>query len=397
MRILQVHNYYQRWGGEDGAIEPENSLLESRGHQVQLFSRHNDEIQQRGLLGKSKLFLETTWSSQSYQDLKQTIQEFRPDIVHFQNTFPLLSPSSYYACAHMGVPCIQTLRNFRLLCPKADFMREGKVCEDCLEGSLWNSIRHACYRDSKIQTAAVAVMLKTHRLLRTWKDKVNAFIVVSEFSRRKFIDAGFSEQKIEVRADFLQEPPGEGIQERHGAVFVGRLSPEKGLETLLEGWQRLPHVPLKVIGEGPLRPWVEAFIRRHGLNHITVMGHIPPEDILGIVKTALVFVMPSIWYEGLPRTIIEAFAVGTPVVASRLGAMAEMVTDHKTGLLFTPGDPGDLARQVQCLVESPDDRVCMGRKARADFEEKYTPDRAYHRLMEIYEKVLKENAEKSKK
>ncbi len=389
MRILVVHNYYQRRGGEDESTDQEVHLLRKYGHQVKLYSRHNDEIKSFSLPRKALLFLEPTWSSRSYQEIKRVIQEFRPDIVHFQNFFPLISPAAYYACAESRVPVVQTLRNYRLLCPSGLFFRDGKVCEECMGHSLWRSLFYGCYRNSRIQTAPVVLMLLTHRMLRTWLRKVDAYIALTEFSKQRFVEGGLPEDKIFVRPNFLSEDPGPGELKREFGVFVGRLSPEKGLKVLLEAWRGLPDVPLKIVGDGPLRPWIEEYIRQNGLDKVELVGFVSSDVVLEYLKRALFLVVPSVWYETFGRTIIEAYATGTPVVASRLGAMVDLVEEGRTGLLFNPGNSEDLKAKIWYIIEHPDEARCWGQKARHVFEEKYSSHSAYVSLIEIYRKALK--------
>jgi len=387
MRILMIHNYYQQWGGEDESTEQELQLLQRHGHEVRLYFRHNDEIKTFSSLRKGLLFFEPTWSLRSYREAKHVIREFKPEIVHFQNFFPLVSPSAYYACVESDAPIVQTLHNYRLLCPIGWFVRNGEVCEMCLTHSLWRGVLYGCYHGSRIQTASIALMLTTHRLLKTWLRKVDVYIALTEFSRRKFIEGGFPKSKIFVRPNFLDKDPGLGGPIREYALFVGRLSPEKGLVTLLEAWLNLPHVPLKIVGDGPLRPRIEDYIGQNELGQIELVGFVPLQRVLQYLQKALFLVMPSVWYETFGRTIIEAYATGTPVIASRLGAMADLVEDGKTGLLFNPGEPDDLTAKVQYALEHPEEMARWGREARYVFEQRYSSESAYKSLMEIYEKV----------
>jgi len=385
MRILMVHNYYQRWGGEDESTEQELRLLSRHGHEVRLYSRHNNEIKAFSLLRKGLLFFEPTWSWKSYNEIKRILLEFQPDIVHFQNFFPLISPAAYYACAEIGVPTIQTLRNYRLLCPIGWLFRGGSICEECSKHSLWRGIRYGCYHNSRLQTASIVLMLKMHRLLGTWQKKVDIFIALTEFARRKFVEGGLPASRIVVRPNFLGDDPGFAETIREYVLFVGRLSAEKGLTVLLEAWRDLPDVPLKIVGDGPIRPWVEGYIRRNRLRKVELVGFVPLAEVLQYLRGAFLLVMPSMWYETFGRTIIEAYATGTPVIASRLGAMAELVEEDETGLLFNPGDPGDLVAKVRYAMEHSQEVARWGRNARLVFERRYSADAAYESLMTIYD------------
>jgi glycosyltransferase involved in cell wall biosynthesis len=383
-----VHNYYQQPGGEDESAEQEISLLQQHGHTVHLFSRHNNEINSYSPIQKTLLFFKPTWSFTTYWQIKDLLQSLDIDIVHIQNFFPLVSPALFYACQELNTKTFCMLHNYRLLCPNSIFYRDGNICEDCLAGTLWSGIIHKCYHESALQTSSIALMLKTHRLANTWVDKVDAYITLSEFTRRKFIDGGLPESKLFVRPNFLVEDPGIGENEREYALFIGRLSPEKGIMTMLDAWKNHPNIPLKIIGEGPERPQIEEKIRRYQLNQVELLGYVPLIEVFEALKKALFLVMPSVWYETFGRVIIEAYATGTPVIASRLGALKEIIIEKKTGLLFTPGDALDLSKQVQYANDHPLELRSWGRQARSQYEQKYTADSAYERLISIYEEVL---------
>ena len=386
MRVLMVHNYYQQHGGEDESTNQEIRLLARHGHTVRLYSRHNDEINRFSPIQKVGLFFEPTWSQRSYRQFLDVLDEFQPEVVHVQNFFALVSPSVFYASASRGVKVVFTLRDYRLLCPLGWFFRDGKVCEDCLSGSLWNSIRHSCYHNSRLQTASIALLLASHRALQTWQKQVQTFIALTEHSRQKFIQGGLDPEKIIVRPNFVETDPGQGGEDRLGAIFVGRLSVEKGLDTLLKAWEQLSDLPLKIVGDGPLRPWVEQQIQEHSLQQVQLVGFKPINEVLELVKKARLLVMPSNWYETFGRTIIEAYATGTPVIASRLGAMADLVQDGQTGLLFQPGDPLNLFVKVRAACENEQLRRAWGRNARRAYETRYSAENAYASIMEIYKK-----------
>jgi glycosyltransferase involved in cell wall biosynthesis len=231
-------------------------------------------------------------------------------------------------------------------------------------------------------------MLKTHRLANTWVDKVDAYITLSEFTRRKFIEGGLPETRLFVRPNFLFEDPGIGDHDREYVLFIGRLSPEKGVMTMIEAWKNHSNIPLKIIGDGPQRPEIEEKIDRDQLNQIELLGFLPLDDVFKALKKALFLVMPSVWYETFGRTIMEAYATGTPVIASRLGAMEEIIIEERTGLLFTPGDALDLSKQVQYAIDHPLELRSWGTQARSQYEQNYTADNAYEKLISIYEEVL---------
>jgi glycosyltransferase involved in cell wall biosynthesis len=386
-----VHNYYQQRGGEDESVEQDFEVLTRHGHEVRFYSRHNDEIKNFNPLRKGLLFLEPSWSLQAYRDLTRTIREFQPEIVHFQNIFPLISPSAYYVSKKNRVPVVQTLRNYRLFCPGGLLLRNGTICKECLSLSLWQGVRYGCYRNSHIQTASVALMLAIHRILRTWEEIVDCYIALSDFSRQTFIMGGLPPSRIHVRSNFLVSDPGAGREHREYVLFVGRLSHEKGVTTLLEAWRNLPEVPLKIVGDGPARPWMEKHIHKWGLRGVRLTGTLSYAEVMQAMKRALFLIMPSVWHETFGRTIIEAYAAGVPVVASRLGAMSELVKDHTTGLLLLPGDIKDMVAKVKYAVDHPDELTRWGQEARHEYKRKYQAGEAYLRLIDIYQIAIEDN------
>lgn len=381
MKIVRVHNYYQQAGGEDAVVASEIALLQGRGHTVIPYFVHNDAIEGMGRLTVAG---KTIWNSQSYRDLRKLLDDRKPDVVHFDNTFPLVSPAAYYAARDAGARVIQTLHNYRLLCVNATLFRDGGVCEDCVGRAIpWPGVKHACYRDDRKASAVVAGMLGVHRAIGTYRRVVDTWIALTEFGRRKYIEGGLPAGKIVVKPNFLESDPGIGAGDGRFALFVGRLAEEKGGQVLVEAWRRIgDRLPLRIVGSGPL----ETEIRESaaGVAGIDLLGRQPLERVMEMMGEATALIFPSIWYEGLPRTIVESFAKGTPVIASDLGAMAELVDHDRTGMKFRPGDPADLAQQVERLLSDPSRLASMRRAARAEYEQKYTADQAYDALMRIY-------------
>jgi glycosyltransferase involved in cell wall biosynthesis len=385
MRILSVHNRYQVRGGEDEVCDAERLLLQQQGHIVDLYEVHNDRI---SMLGAAQTALQTIWSTESYRAVKQRLGQDSYDLVHVHNFLPLISPSVYYAAKEQGIPVVQTLHNYRLLCPNALFFRAGQVCEDCLGQQIpWAGVQHACYRESRAASAAVAAMLTTHRWLKSWTEGVDLHITLTEFARQKFIAGGIPADKIKVKPNFVAPNPGVGTGQGNFALFVGRLSVEKGLDTLLTAWEQLgDRLPLKIIGDGPLAEQVMQASQR--LSHVEWLGRQPLQTVYALMGEATALIFPSKWYETFGRVAIEAFAKGTPVIASQIGAIAELVEHERTGLLFQPGDAADLAEKVEwLLIRSQAVMTQMRQAARAEFEAKYTAKHNYQQLMSIYERV----------
>jgi glycosyltransferase involved in cell wall biosynthesis len=267
MNILIIHNFYTQPGGEDVVFAAEKALLHERGHEIVEFVRRNDEINGIHYLGAS---VSVVWSRDSQRALRRLIETVRPDVAHFHNTFLRISPAAYYACKDTGIPVIQTLHNYRLLCPSAIFFRDGHACENCLGKFIpWPGVLHRCYRDSRAATGAVAAMLVVHRLLRTWERTVDVFIALTEFARQKFIEGGLPADRVVVKPNFVHPDPGPGAHDGGYALFAGRLSPEKGVRTLLAAWERLgAGIPLKIAGDGPLAREVARACERHPLDRV---------------------------------------------------------------------------------------------------------------------------------
>jgi glycosyltransferase involved in cell wall biosynthesis len=385
MRILAVHNYYQQPGGEEQIFNTEAALLESYGHEVVRYTLDNDQIAEMNSL---VLAQKTLWNSAVYQDLRSLIRQKKPQIAHFHNTFPLVSPAAYYAAQDEGVAVVQTLHNYRLLCPNALFFREGRVCEDCLGKPLpLPGVIHGCYRGSRSASAAVAATISFHSLRGTWTKAVDAFIAYSRFAMDKFVEGGLPAEKLAFKTNFLHPAPEPGAGKGGYALFVGRLSVEKGLGVMLDAWRQLGgKIPLKILGDGPMADLVQTAAQE--MPEIEWLGRRSLEEVYDVVGDAAFLVFPSEWYETFGRVAIEAFARGTPVVASNIGAITELIEHKRTGMHFRPSDSADLAMQIEWLLAHPQDLSRMRQEARAEFEAKYTAADNYTRLMEIYDAVL---------
>ena len=392
MRILSVHSRYRIRGGEDEVCDDERQLLQDQGHVVDFYEDHNDRITQ---LSAPQVALQTVWSRDTYKALRQRLSAQAYDIVHVHNFLPLISPSVYYAAQASGVPVVQTLHNYRLLCPNALFFRQGQVCEDCLGNPIpWSGVRNACYRNNLAASTAIATMLTVHRTFKTWTDAVNLYIALTEFARDKFIQGGIPAEKILVKSNFVSSDPGVGTGQGGYALYVGRLSVEKGIDVLLAAWEQLQsQVPLKIVGDGPLREEVLAATRK--LPNVEWLGRKPIEEVYALMGEAMMLILPSKWYETFGRVAIEAFAKGTPVIAAKIGAIAELVDAGRTGLHFQPADPQDLAAKVEWLITHPQVMKQMRQSARAEFETKYTARKNYHQLLQIYDLARAQSASPS--
>jgi exopolysaccharide biosynthesis WecB/TagA/CpsF family protein len=390
VKILVAHNSYQRPGGEDAVCEAEIRLLRHAGHQVVEYLRHNDEIQGHSFIEKASLSWRTSWSGRSHRELGDILARESPDVAHFHNTFPLISFSAYYACRAAGVPVVQTLHNYRLLCPGGNLFRDGRICEDCVSHSLLRSVAHGCYRDSRLATASVAGMLGVHRLAQTWSKQVDLFLVCTEFARKKFTDAGFDGTRMRVKPNFVTSDSGPRMHGGDCALFLGRLSEEKGPQLLPMAWSRLSAaIHLEIVGDGPLRKSLEEDCARLRLDKVHFTGWLEAQAAMERMRRAKFLVVPSMCYEGFPMAVAEAYACGVPVIAAGHGGLAEIVHDGRTGLHFRPGDAADLAAKVEWAWTHPAEMETMGEAARAEYESKYTAAAALQHLETAYAFVLR--------
>lgn len=383
MKILMAHAFYQQPGGEDQSFETERDLLRDHGEEVITYTVDNDEL---SALSAPRAAVRTFWSRRAYRDIRELVDREHPDVVHFQNTFPSLSPSVYYAARRSGAAVVQSLRNYRLWCVNGLFFRDGAPCELCRGRSFaWPGVAYACYRNSRPASATVATMLSTHRVAGTWDQAVDRYIVLTEFARGRLAGA-VPDDRMMLKPNCVHPDPGPGDGAGGYALYAGRLSSEKGISTLLTAWLDGDlDLPLRVAGDGPLRDEVEVAARGAMVEHL---GHVPHRDLMALIQDAAVQVFPSEAYEAFPRSIVEAYACKTPVIASDLGSTKEIVVDGTTGLLFEPGDPEDLASKVRRFAAT--DVAAMRRAARERFESRFSGERNVTRLLEIYEAAIRE-------
>ena len=392
VKILLCHNFYQQSGGEDVVIPAVKALLETKGHQVILYSQDNREVENYNTLKKIAFFPRTVFSSQTYRRVRRIIAREKPDIAHVQNVFPLLSPALYVALQRARIPIVQSIQNYRLMCINGLFLRNGQVCERCKTGNFFSSVRFKCYRDSYPLSALYALTIGSHRGFGTFK-KIDRFIAPTPYVAEKLTESGVAEgDQVSILGNFMPTPlPNYGVADLGNPyiVYVGRLSQEKGIWTLLDAIRGLPSLKLKIVGSGPLTGNVKAYIESYQLQNVEVLGFVSNEQKYELLRGALCCVLPSECYEGFPIVLLESAAVGTAVVASRLGSLETLVSEGKTGQLFAPGDGVDLRRKLEQLATNSDLAIQMGEKAREWLEKKHTPDAHYKKLIGIYEETLR--------
>jgi len=400
MKILLGHNFYRSSApsGEDGVYRNERKLLEDNDVKIITYEKFNDDLDDSTLAKRIKIALDSAWSEKSYQELVALIKKSKPDVAHFHSLFPQISPSAYAACYDSGVPVVHTLHNFRPICPGALLVREGQPCEDCVGTNLIPSLVHKCYRDSLLATSANAWQIARNRWAGTYK-KVNKYITLTEFAASRYIKAGFEKESLVVKPNFLPADAWDvnknTVHKKNSskyAVFVGRLTDEKGVQTLINAWDKVIDLPLKIIGDGVLKGRLEQLVKEKGLN-VEFLGFMPNNQVLEMIASAKLQVIPSECYEGFPMVVVEAYALGVPIVASRLGSLQEIVIEGETGLKFTPGDALDLAEKVNSLLANEPLLLQMKANAQAVFKNNYTAEANFKMLDSIYQQVINEKRE----
>lgn len=402
MHILLAHNFYgsSAPSGENTVFLAEKKLLETYQHQVSEFTRHSDEIRNKGWRGIITGAFSTPWNPFSQAAFSALVRKEQPDIIHIHNTFPLLSPAIFYAARQSTAATVLTLHNYRLFCAAGIPMRNHCPCVECLEKkSVLPALHNGCYRNSKLATLPLALMIELHRKMGTWNNMVDAFIVLTAFQKAILAGAGLPVHKIHIKPHFYADPPAlrPWPERRPRVIFIGRLGLEKGVHVLIQAWKRWgKEAPvLDMIGDGSEKSNLEQDAAKEiAAGTIRFHGQLPFAQVQSRLARASLLILPSLCFEGFPMVIREALALGVPVAASRLGAMPEIIQDGEHGVLFTPGDPDDLLRQVKMLWQSPDTLAAMSHQARQEFETRYTPEINHDMLMMIYQAAIMERKRK---
>lgn len=363
----------------------EAALLEEHGCEVARLETESDAIAGSGARRKAALPARVVWSREGHRLVREAIASFRPDVVHVHNTFPLLSPSALWAAHRSGAAVVQTLHNFRPLCAASTLFRRGAPCEDCVGRLPWPAVLHACYRGSRLATLPLATSNAVHGALGTWRKCVDLYLVPSAFARSRFVLAGWPESRLVVKYNTVRDRAAGSAASRSGFVCLSRLTSEKGVDVLLEAWRRAGAARrerLTVVGSGPLEAELRAAAR--DLPNVELLGHVSPARAAELVARARALVLPSRWYEVFPRAIVEAYAAGTPVVASRLGSMIELVDDDVTGLLAAPGSADELAAALDRLADEARSAP-MSAAAHQRYVDLYSPQATVAAQLDAYE------------
>ena len=389
MKVLLVHGAYQQFGGEDSVVRAEKELLERHGDEVLRYSRHNDEINQFSVAQKVAFFPQTVYSRKTTREIGDAVRSFRPDVAFVHNVYPLISPSVYHELHSLGVPAVQVLHNFRPFCPNGFFYTQGKICEDCKGGNYLNAIRKRCYKDSYLLSGLYALTLGANRLAGMVQ-KIAGFICLTEFFKIKMLEAGVPESKLFVRPNFVYAPPlspAAADDSGNYAIYMGRLSPEKGCWTLIRAFEQLPQVRLKILGTGPLEQELKDYVGGKGIGNIEFLGFKSGEEKWNLLRNSMCLIVPSEWYENFPVTVLEAYMAAKPVIASRMGGLPYIVEDGHSGLLFEAGKVNELVQKIQRLMDDPASAARMGACGRRLSETKYGPEQGYSNLMKIFSQV----------
>jgi len=380
-----LHNRYKIPGGEDVSTHMQAELLRSAGHTVELVEESNERVD---ALGSIRTAARTFWSQESFRQIDHLLDNRHFDVMHVQNFFPLLSPSVYYAAKRHRLPVLQSLRNFRLLCPEGMLHRDDRFCTDCVGKRLaWPGIQHACYRESRVGTSVVAAMSTTHRLAGTWRKRVALYVTPSRFATAIYVRAGWDPDALVTIPNFVHPDPGVGSGTGGFALYVGRLAPAKGIDTLLTAWrQGTISYPLKIVGDGALRPLVERAAAENP--SIEYLGSVPLELATDLMGEATFVIVPTVGVETFGRVAAEALAKGTPALVSDLGGLTEIIDDGHTGLLVRPGDSRHLAERVLRMIEYPEEVKAMRQQARTAFIDRFSGDRSLRLWISAYESII---------
>ena len=383
MRILFIHNKYKQYGGEDVTVELETTVLIKKGHEVKTIFFDNSPI--RGLFSKIGSAFRSIYNFSSAKKISKIIQEFRPDIIHIHNLFFIASPSIIYAARKHKIPVVVTIHNYRLICASALLLRDNQVCELCTQKKFpLAGIRYKCYRNSATESALVTSITGIHKLFKTWQNKIHTYITLNEFSRSKLLHSSLNvpASMMTIKPNFVPDP-GEGPTQREGFfLFAGRIVKEKGVHVLAKAFANMPENKIIIIGDGPEKALLQEQFR--SFPNIHFEGQMEKKLVTEYMKRCKAFICPSIWYEGAPLTIIEAFATGTPVIASKLGSMEESISDGFNGLHFTAGDADDLRAKIRLLITETENNSMFYQNARQTYLAKYHTDIHYNAILKIY-------------
>ncbi len=391
MKIIQIHNYYSTPGGECRVVEAEAELLSQHGHDVVPFSRDSQHIGDMPLPNKVMTYLRIPYNKKIYRELIPFIKYHQPDIAHVHNVFPMLSPSVYVALKQCGLPVVQTLHNFRFLCPNGKFFVNRRICENCQSKGFFSAVIKGCVRDNRLTSALYAAAIA-----HAWKsgnlpNNIDQYIALNRFVAEKMIDSGIPKRKMSICGNFIASESPSIADKKSYILYIGRLSPEKGIFTLLQAVSSLKGVTLKIAGTGPDEKYLQQHTHTQHGSHVEFIGHVSGQNKQRLIAEAICTIIPSECYENFPMTALESLSLGTPVIASSIGGLPDIIQPGLTGLLFEPGNHEQLAKCIQTLIDTPNKSTVMAKQAITLTASKFSPEKHYQQLMKIYQAASQEN------
>ena len=409
MKILHVILFYYNRGGDNTYHFSLMKILEKKGHKNIVFSMHHpqnfeseyskyfvshidyaEEIKKGNLFSAVKVLSKAIFSLEAKRNMERLIKDEKPDLVHVQSLHHHITPSIFYPIKKHGIPIVWTLHDYSLICPNTSFLSHGNICEKCKKNKIYWAIFKKCKKDSL--GASVIAMLETsvHRILGI-TEFVDVFITPSRFLRNKLIEFGIDEEKIECLNNILEIKPTNGTYDEEGYVlYIGRLSKEKGIKTLINAVMQIDSCRLKIVGEGQIQEELTSFVKeKGGHSKIEFLGHKKHEEVIELIRRSSFVVVPSEWYENYPYSVLESFACGKAVIGARIGGIPEMVEDYKTGLTFESGNVDELISKIKYFIDNPEKTTKMGQNARMFFEKELNAEKHYEELIKIYKKIVK--------
>ncbi len=392
MKILQIHNYYKIRGGECSVVGMEEALLRKNGHDIQQFVRDSQNINNMSINGKINSLINTPYNQKIYQDMIHTIKTDRPDVAHVHNVFPLISPSVYVALHDCDIPIVQTIHNYRFMCPNGQFFVNGNICEDCQSIGFASAFKKKCFRNNRMLSALYAISIS--RMWRTdiIQKHITKYIALNNFVAKKLMVSGIPDSKIEICGNFIEPLPNSFSNKQNYILFLGRLSHEKGISTLLRALSKLNDVNLKIAGTGPEEGSLKKQAEKYCHNNVNFLGHVSGEDKYKLIAEAQCMIVPSEWYENFPVSVMESLSLGTPVIASNIGGLPDMIKPNITGLLFKAGDPDNLAENIHSLLSHPDRITEMSQQATTTAKRIFNPQQHLTQLIDIYQHAITVNS-----
>lgn len=388
MKILQIHNYYKIRGGECSVVNMEEALLSKNGHNVQQFVRDSQNIDNMSVSGKINSFVNIPYNRRIYQDIAQTIKSDRPDIAHVHNVFPLISPSVYAALHDCNIPVVQTIHNYRFMCPNGQFFVNGHICEDCQSSGFYSALKKKCFRNNRVLSTLYAISIS--RMWRTGviQKYITKYIALNYFVAKKLAVSGIPDANIEICGNFIEPLASSFSNKKNYILFLGRLSAEKGINTLLHALSKLDNVRLKIAGSGPEESNLKEQAKRYCRNNVDFLGHVSGDEKYKLIAEAQCMIVPSEWYENFPVSVMESLSLGTPVIASNIGGLPDMIEHNVTGLLFKAGDPDNLAECIKSLLSDSVRLTEMSNHATTAAKNKFSPEKHLNQLIDIYQHAI---------